>query len=99
MAALDDMAERPAAALARQQVEEGGEIVLVEARRRRQLPQDRPELGAELEHAPREEPLDQGAASPSAPRYVGKRGPFSEKTKSSGVSACQLRKLAGFCAP
>ena len=35
----------------------------------------------------------------STRRLVAKRGAFSAKTKSSGVSSCHLAKLAGFCEP
>ena len=38
-------------------------------------------------------------ASASTRRLVAKRGPLTAKTKSSGVSSCHLRKLAGFCEP
>ena len=38
-------------------------------------------------------------ASASTLRLVAKRGPFTAKTKSSGVSSCHLRKLSGFCEP
>jgi len=40
-----------------------------------------------------------GPASASTRRLVAKRGPFSVKTKSSGVSSCQRAKLSSFCEP
>ena len=41
----------------------------------------------------------EGPAVARSERCVTNRGPFSEKMKSSGVSSCQRRKLAGFCEP
>ena len=38
-------------------------------------------------------------ASASTRRLVAKRGPFTAKTKSSGVSSRQRAKLSGFCEP
>jgi hypothetical protein len=40
-----------------------------------------------------------GAASASTRRLVAKRGPLTEKTKSSGVSSRHLMKLSGFFEP
>src|SRR5215468_2743020 len=52
------MHQRSPARLLRQQSEEGPEIVGVELPEWRELPEDRAELVAELEHAAFEEPVD-----------------------------------------
>ena len=54
---LDDMADRPAAELGWQQLQEPGEIAWVELLERRELPQDRAEFFPQLEKAAVEEPL------------------------------------------
>src|SRR5262249_23742318 len=46
------------AGLARQQLEEGGDVLGIEFPERRELPEDRPELLAELEDAAFKEPVD-----------------------------------------
>src|SRR5260370_34316027 len=52
------MAYRAAIELLRQQFEKGGETGFVESHPRRELPQDRPELVAQLEHARAKEAVD-----------------------------------------
>ena len=64
VADFDDVPQRALAGLAGQQVQEGAEIVAVEFLERRELPEDRAELVAELEDAALEEPVD----APRPPR-------------------------------
>jgi hypothetical protein len=96
MANLDDVAELPSIEIARQQVQELSEILLVEALERRELPENRSELVAEL--AP--EVTKRSTKRPVSARafcWVTSRGPLTEKTKPSGAVAPQMRKLFGLC--
>ena len=58
---LDDMAQRAAVDLVRQQRQKCREAGLVEAQERGELPQDRAELVAQFEHAAGKKPLDRRA--------------------------------------
>ena len=51
MARLDDVSQREAVELARQQIEEGGDVLAVELAAGGQHPQDRPELGPKRRQA------------------------------------------------
>src|SRR5262249_22289015 len=67
---FDDVAYCAAFETAREQLEKGGEAGFVERRTRGELPQDRPELGAQFEHATRKETVERGAGR----RQVGAVG-------------------------
>ena len=66
VAHLDDVAERPAVERVGQQLEKAAEIGLVEFLERGELPEQGPELVAELGHAGIEKSLDRFAGFASA---------------------------------
>ena len=74
MAHLEDMPDRAAADLARQELEECPEILGIELSGRRELPEDRAELLAQLQDAARKESLDRGAGLAERTAVVGFRG-------------------------
>ena len=93
------MADGAPVDVARQQRDEGGEIVGVELLGRRELPAGSARASLRsMTPLPKKRSME-GAASPSTRRLVAKRGAFSEKTKSSGVSSCQRTKLSRLIVP
>ena len=92
---FDDMAQRMPAELARQEREEGAEILRVEFLERRELPEHRPELLLQLAMPELKNHSTAPPASPSFLAFTTARWPFTEKTKPSGVSSCHLPKLFG----
>src|SRR5207302_4728016 len=80
------MAYRAAVELLRQQFEKGAETGLVESHPRCELPQDRPELFAEFEHAGGKEAVDRRACR-------GQIGAVSDKTRTLQRKDKILRRL------
>src|SRR5260370_6278105 len=80
------MAYRAAIELLRQQFEKGGETGFVESHPRRELPQDRPELVAQLEHARAKEAVDRRTCR----RQIGA---VSDKTRALQRKHKILRRL------
>ena len=93
---LDRMADRPAIDAPRQLGEKRREIVFLEFLARVELPKDRSELFFNSSTPLAKKRSIDSPASASTRRWVANRGPLTENTKSSGVSAAHFRKLSGF---
>ena len=91
MAHLDDVTQRLAAELCRQQFEEAAEVAGIEYLGGCELPEQGAEMPAEFGYAGIKKALIESPASLSTRRLVAKRGPFSENLKPFGTSLAHLR--------
>jgi hypothetical protein len=99
VASLDNMPELPTLDLAREDRQGSGEVLLVEALRRRELPQDRPEVFSEFGDAARQGPLDRRTGLGEV-RAIGRvTRALESKDEPVRRLARHFRKLADFCVP
>ena len=100
VARLDRVAQRDAVERLGKQVDEAGDIVAVEFSARRELPQDRPELGPERGEALGEEIADAfGAFGQACERITQKREPLIANWKPSGAVFPHVSQLFGLWRP
>jgi hypothetical protein len=99
VASLDNMPELPTLDLAREDRQGSSEVLLVEALRRRELPQDRPEVFSEFGDAARQGPLDRRTGLGEV-RAIGRvTRALESKDEPVRPLARHFRKLADFCVP
>ena len=98
MARLNHVIEFQPVKLARQVVEESGEVVAIELLERRELPQHRPELRRLARRGPKSTKRRmKSPVSASSFCWVTRRGPFTEKMKPSGAAARPFAEAVGLC--